>query len=72
MHYNVHLWLCSILCCVNVNLVRWRTQEYNNGLEEVISEITIGADEEEVERELKLAHIDMYNKGIVEREKRKR
>jgi transcriptional adapter 2-beta len=47
-------------------------REYNNGLEEVISEITIGADEEEVERELKLAHIDMYNKGIVEREKRKR
>lgn len=47
-------------------------QEYNNGLEEVISEITIGADEEEVERELKLAHIDIYNKGLVEREKRKR
>ena len=47
-------------------------QEYDNSLEEVISEVTVGAEEEEVERELKLAHIDIYNKGLIEREKRKR
>ena len=47
-------------------------QEYDNGMEEVISEIAVGADEEEVERELKLAHIDIYNKGLTERERRKR
>jgi transcriptional adapter 2-beta len=46
-------------------------REYENSLEEVISEVTVGADEEEIERELKLAHIDIYNKGLTEREKRK-
>lgn len=46
-------------------------QEYENSLEEVISEVTVGTDEEEVERELKLAHVDIYNKGLSEREKRK-
>ena len=58
--------------CVPVSVSECCSQEYDNGLEEVISEITVGADEEEVERELKLAHVDIYNKGLIEREKRKR
>ena len=32
----------------------------------------MGADEDEVERSLKLALVDIYNKGLTEREKRKR
>ena len=32
----------------------------------------MGPDEDEIERELKLAHVDMYNKSLTEREKRKR
>ena len=53
-------------------IILYTVQEYNNGLEGAISEVIIGADDDEVEKELKLAHVDIYNKGLSEREKRKR
>ena len=36
-----------------------------------MSGLTVNQDDDEVERALKLAHIDMYNKKLVERRKRK-
>lgn len=47
-------------------------QEYDNDAETLISGVSVGPDEEEAERVLKLAHIDMYNKRLREREKRKK
>ncbi|XP_019853085.1 PREDICTED: transcriptional adapter 2-beta-like [Amphimedon queenslandica] len=46
-------------------------KEYDNGAERIISEVPIHNEEDSIERELKLAHIDMYNKRLGEREKRK-
>ena len=37
-----------------------------------MSEIAVAEDDEDIEKALKLAHVDMYRKGLVEREKRKR
>lgn len=48
------------------------TQEYDNQLESTVSEVSVAPDDDELEKTLKLAQVDMYNKGLTEREKRKR
>ena len=46
-------------------------QEYDNDAETLVSGLTLNPDDEDVEKALKEAHIDMYNKRLREREKRK-
>jgi transcriptional adapter 2-beta len=46
-------------------------KEFDNDAEKIISNISVHNDEEPIERDLKLAHIDMYNRKIAERERRK-
>ena len=47
-------------------------KEYDNTAETLISGLMIGAEDEEVDSSLKLAHIDMYSRRLQERERRKR
>lgn len=47
-------------------------KEYDNDAETLVSGLTVNPDDEDVEKSLKLAHIDMYNKRLKEREKKKR
>lgn len=47
-------------------------REHDNGAEASISGIMVAAEDEEVEEALKLAHIDMYNHRLKQREGRKR
>ena len=47
------------------------TQEYDNDAETLISAMTITPDDDELDKALKLSHVDMYNKKVTEREKRK-
>ena len=68
---NYSLSLC-VWCFSPCDIQVVTSQEYDNNLEEIISEVMVGADEDDVEKELKLAHVDIYNKGLIEREKRKR
>ena len=47
------------------------SQEYDNDAETLVSAMTITPDDDELDKALKLSHVDMYNKKIAEREKRK-
>ena len=47
------------------------SQEYDNDAETLISAMTITPDDDELDKALKLSHVDMYNKKVTEREKRK-
>lgn len=49
-----------------------RMQEYDNDAEALVSTLTVNQDDDEVETALKQAHIDMYNKRLIERIKKKR
>ncbi|KAL5463554.1 hypothetical protein EMCRGX_G032459 [Ephydatia muelleri] len=46
-------------------------REYDNNAEAVISEMSFTADDDDIEKALKLAHVDMYNRRMAERERRK-
>ncbi len=47
-------------------------KEHDNSAETLISGIMVGTEEEELEKALKLAHVDMYSRRLRERERRKR
>ncbi len=47
-------------------------QEYDNDAEALVSTLTVNQDDDEVETALKQSHIDMYNKRLIERIKKKR
>lgn len=47
-------------------------REFDNNAEALVSEMSFTADDDEIEKALKLAHMDMYNRRIAERERRKR
>ncbi|XP_064403762.1 transcriptional adapter 2-beta-like [Halichondria panicea] len=47
-------------------------KEYDNDAEALVSTLTVNQDDDEVETALKQAHIDMYNKRLIERIKKKR
>ena len=47
-------------------------KEHDNSAESLISGLTVGVEEEELEKALKLAHVDMYSRRLKERERRKR
>lgn len=47
-------------------------KEHDNTAETLVSGLTLGAEDDELEKSLKLAHIDMYSRRLQEREKRKR
>lgn len=46
-------------------------QEYDNDVETLISGVSVNPDDEDIERDIKLAHVDMYNIRLTERERRK-
>ena len=47
-------------------------QEFDNDAETLIGGVSASTEDDEAERTLKLAHIDMYNKRLREREQRKK
>ena len=47
------------------------TQEYDNDAESLISGISITPEDDDLDKALKLAHVDMYRKKVAERERRK-
>ena len=47
------------------------SQEYDNDAETLVSAMTVTPDDDELDKALKLSHVDMYNKKVAEREKRK-
>ena len=47
-------------------------KEHDNSAESLISSMTVGAEDDELEKALKLAHMDMYTRRLKERERRKR
>ena len=47
-------------------------KEHDNDAETLISGMTIGAEDDEEEKALKLAHIDMYSRRLQERNRKKR
>ena len=61
---------CNLLLFLSLSLSP-TLQEYDNDSETLVSGLTVNPDDEDVEKSLKLAHIDMYNKRLKEREKRK-
>jgi len=46
--------------------------EHDNDAEKLVSNMEIAEEEEEVEKALKMTHIDIYNRRLEERERRKR
>lgn len=47
-------------------------KEHDNTAETLISGMMLGPEDDELEKSLKLAHIDMYGRRLQERERRKR
>lgn len=46
--------------------------EHDNDAEKLVSSMEIGEEEDEVDKALKMSHIDMYNRRLKERDRRKR
>ena len=46
--------------------------EHDNDAETLVSSMAVGAEDEELEKALKLAHVDMYIRRLKERDRRKR
>ena len=53
-------------------LTHTHTQEYDNDAESLISGVSLTLEDDDLDKALKLAHVDMYRKKVAERETRKR
>ena len=72
-HTHMHTHALTHICTHTLTHSRThtRTQEYDNDAETLISAMTMTPDDDELDKALKLSHVDMYNKKVTEREKRK-